>query len=66
MTLDEDATLHFTYISSVERGERNVSFQTIVRLAGPLRVDPAVLVISDISTRVSSTGMPSLHGLGHQ
>lgn len=36
--------LHFTYISSVERGERNVSLRTIVRLAAALRTSPADLV----------------------
>ncbi|MHB8467989.1 MAG: helix-turn-helix domain-containing protein [Acidimicrobiales bacterium] len=36
--------LHRTYIGSVERGERNVTLITIVRLAATLRVDPGELV----------------------
>ena len=39
MTLAEEVGLHFTYISSVERGEQN-----IVRLAVALRVDPGLLM----------------------
>lgn len=44
MALADEVGLHFTYISSVERGERNISLQNIVRLAASLGVDPAVLV----------------------
>jgi hypothetical protein len=35
--------MHFTYVSSVERGERNISLENIVRLAAALEVDPATL-----------------------
>jgi transcriptional regulator with XRE-family HTH domain len=31
------AELHFTYVSSVERGERNISLQNIARLAKALK-----------------------------
>ena len=44
MALAEEIGLHFTYVSSVERGERNISLQNIVRLAEGLGVDPATLV----------------------
>lgn len=44
MTLAEEAGLHFTYVSSVERGERNVSLHNIVRLAEALSVDPGALL----------------------
>ena len=42
--LGEAADLHFTYVSSVERGERNISLENIVRLAAVLKVDPGELV----------------------
>ena len=44
MTLADNVGMHFTYVSSVERGERNISLQNIVRLAGALGVDPGTLV----------------------
>jgi len=44
MALAEKVGLHFTYVSSVERGERNVSLHNIVRLAEGLGVDPGTLV----------------------
>jgi transcriptional regulator with XRE-family HTH domain len=44
MALGERADLHFTYVSSVERGERNISLQNILRLAKALGVDPAELI----------------------
>jgi transcriptional regulator with XRE-family HTH domain len=40
----EEAGLHWTYIGSIERGERNVSLLNIVRLAAALGVDPSDLV----------------------
>lgn len=43
MDLAEIVELHFTYISGVERGRRNVSLRNIVRLAASLDVDPSDL-----------------------
>ena len=36
--------LHFTYISDVEQGRRNVSLETLLRLAAALDIDPGHLV----------------------
>jgi transcriptional regulator with XRE-family HTH domain len=44
MAFAEKVGLHFTYISSVERGERNIGLENVLRLAAGLGVDPAVLV----------------------
>lgn len=42
--LAEKASLHRTYIGSVERGERNISLENIVQLANALRVSPSELL----------------------
>lgn len=44
MALADAAGMHFTYLSSVERGERNLSLENILRLSVALDVDAAVLV----------------------
>lgn len=41
--LAEAAGLHRTYVSSVERGQRNVGLDNIVRLARVLEVEPRSL-----------------------
>lgn len=42
--LADRASLHRTYISSIERGQRNVSLENIFLLAEALGVDPGDLL----------------------
>lgn len=44
MALAERIGLHFTFVSSVERGERNLSLTSLVRLAEGLEVNAGDLV----------------------
>lgn len=44
MALAERIGLHFTFVSEVERGERNLSLSSLLRLAQGLEVNPAELV----------------------
>lgn len=44
MGLAERCGMHFTFVSSIERGERNISVVTLLRLAQGLGVEPGVLV----------------------
>lgn len=36
--------LHRTYIGAVERGERNVTLQTLMKIGAGLNVDPLALI----------------------
>jgi len=42
--LASKAKLHRTYISDIERGERNVSVENIKKIADALKVDPSELL----------------------
>jgi transcriptional regulator with XRE-family HTH domain len=42
--LADEAGVHRTYMGSVERGERNISLENIVRIAKGLRVRPHELL----------------------
>jgi transcriptional regulator with XRE-family HTH domain len=57
-SLAEAAGLHWTYVGSVERGERNVSVDNINRLACALDVDIRALFTPVTST---SNGGPIRH-----
>jgi transcriptional regulator with XRE-family HTH domain len=44
MALADRIGLHFTFVGSVERGERNLSLSSLLRLADGLDIDPGELV----------------------
>jgi transcriptional regulator with XRE-family HTH domain len=44
MALADRIGLHFTFVGSVERGERNLSLSSLLRLAEGLEMNPAELV----------------------
>lgn len=44
MALAEAIDLHFSFVSEVERGIRNISMSSLLRLAEGLSVDPGTLV----------------------
>jgi transcriptional regulator with XRE-family HTH domain len=44
MALADAAGLHFTFFSTVERGQRNVTLTSILRIAAALDVDPGELL----------------------
>jgi transcriptional regulator with XRE-family HTH domain len=48
--LADRAGLHRTYVSSIERGERNVAIENIFRLATALGVDPRELLAPEKKT----------------
>jgi transcriptional regulator with XRE-family HTH domain len=49
--LADRAGLHRTYVSSVERGERNISLENIFRLAEALDVEAGALLVVEGKTR---------------
>lgn len=44
--LADAAGLHWTYVGQVERGERNLTYKNILKLARGLEVDPSELMPS--------------------
>lgn len=45
-SLADVVELHWTYVGQVERGERNVTYKNLLRLARGLGVEPAALLPS--------------------
>jgi transcriptional regulator with XRE-family HTH domain len=48
--------LHRTYVGGIERGERNVSFGNLVKLAGALGVRPSELLARAEALEASAPG----------
>lgn len=46
-SLADASGLHWTYVGQIERGERNLSYKNLLKLARGLHLDPAELVRSD-------------------
>ncbi|MEK4670709.1 helix-turn-helix domain-containing protein [Niallia sp. FSL R7-0271] len=47
--LAKKADIHYTYIGGIERGERNISLETIEKLSKALDVPPSVIFQNEIS-----------------
>ncbi|MBZ5719313.1 MAG: helix-turn-helix domain-containing protein [Acidobacteriia bacterium] len=55
--LADEAGLHRTYMGSVERGERNISLENIVRIATALGVSASDLLVNLKAGRRTSAGL---------
>ena len=42
--LARDASLHWSYVGQVERGQRNITLHNILRIAEMLEIDPGKLL----------------------
>ena len=45
--LAQRAGLHINYVSSLERGERNIGIQNVVKLSKALKIEPYLLLIPE-------------------
>jgi transcriptional regulator with XRE-family HTH domain len=43
--------VHRTYMGALERGERNLTFKTLERMAARIKVDPLALLMPDRAKR---------------
>jgi len=59
MALAEKTGLHLTFVSSVERGERNLSLLSLLLLYDGLEVNPAALLEGLHSSKVQSLSRSS-------
>jgi transcriptional regulator with XRE-family HTH domain len=57
MELAERIGIHFTFVSSVERGEQNVSLHSLLKLADGLDLNPAVLVNQTFSSPICQSSV---------
>jgi len=55
----ETCGLHRTYVGQIERGEKNISFVNILRVARALNIPPAVLFTSASQQVKRRSGSPS-------
>ncbi|MFC0081339.1 helix-turn-helix domain-containing protein [Aciditerrimonas ferrireducens] len=47
--------VHRTYVGGLERGERNLTLQTVERFAAALGIDPLTLLSGDLAEAVTRT-----------
>lgn len=64
-SLAERASLHRTYITDIERGARNISLETMCRLAVALQVSIESLLASEHRTPAFSTISVPVHAAPH-
>lgn len=55
--LAELAGLHRTYISAVEREQRNISIENIQRIADALKIEPYRLFMSETEIPINEDGL---------
>ncbi len=58
--LADRSSLHRTYVGGIERGERNVSFSNLLRLANALGVRPSELLARSESLSCSAVSDPEM------
>ena len=57
-TLAQLSDVHWTFVGQVERGARNLSLHNIIKIAGGLDVDPAVLIAGIAASAVPREERP--------
>lgn len=59
--LAETCNLHRTYIGAIERGERNVTLNTLYDIASALGLSPAELITESHDAKADSKGHAGAH-----